>query len=67
VLVLEGEILPGLRLGQAETRVAAHDASRAFHLVLARATRNSELVADGHGERAASLMLAHVRDALRVS
>jgi DNA-binding GntR family transcriptional regulator len=90
---------------QAETRVAAHDASRAFHVALARATRNSELVAvfeslwiveigqrllaaraaegdwrgsdacehravaeavaDGDGERAASLMLAHVQDALR--
>lgn len=30
---------------QAKTRVSAHDASRRFHLALARATRNSELVA----------------------
>jgi DNA-binding GntR family transcriptional regulator len=29
---------------RAATRVAAHDASRAFHVALARATRNSELV-----------------------
>jgi DNA-binding GntR family transcriptional regulator len=90
---------------QAATRAAAHDASRAFHLALARATRNSELVAvfeslwiveigrrllaaraaegdwrgadacehraiaeavaDRDGERAASLMLTHVTDALR--
>jgi DNA-binding GntR family transcriptional regulator len=90
---------------RAGTRAAAHDASRGFHLALARATRNSELVAvfeslwiveigrrllaaraaegdwpgtdvcehravaeavaDREGDRAASLMLAHVRDALR--
>jgi DNA-binding GntR family transcriptional regulator len=90
---------------QAQTRAAAHDASRGFHLALARATRNSELVAvfealwiveigrrllaaraaegdwprtdacehravaeavaDRDGDRAASLMLAHVSDALR--
>jgi DNA-binding GntR family transcriptional regulator len=90
---------------QATTRVAAHDASRGFHLALATATYNLELVAvfeslwiveigrrllaaraaesdwrgpdacehrgitlavaDGDGDRAASLMLSHVKAALR--
>jgi DNA-binding GntR family transcriptional regulator len=93
------------RAEDADTRVAAHDASRDFHVAVARATGNSELVAvfeslwiveigrrllaaraaeedwrgpdvrdhraiaaavaDRDGDRAASLMLGHVTEALR--